>query len=342
MNQDTIFPAPQTTMRPILTTKIANSLAWKRADLAPADWLVPLPPPCVAELDAVVDTLRQNPQPVERLTATTFTLPACSAVMARVGDRLRHRRGFAIVDGIPVERYSETEGIAIGWLLSQLLGQVVEQKWDGTRLYNVRDYGKTLGYGVRRSVTNLEQDFHTDGGWLSKTPETIGLFCLQPAREGGMSRVVSLLTVHNELQRQHPELLARLYQPFWWDRQAEHAPEEAKYCPHPVYEYDGQSLSGRYYEDYVINGYKLAGAPMDQAGLDALAAMRAIADEPENWLEFRVDKGQFQCVNNRQVAHSRTAFVDAPETHLRRHLLRLWNRNDGPPDLEAQGRRSGQ
>ena len=39
---------------------------------------------------------------------------------------------------------------------------------------------------VRRSVTNLEQPFHTDGGWLWMPPSAIGLFCLQPAQQGGL------------------------------------------------------------------------------------------------------------------------------------------------------------
>jgi alpha-ketoglutarate-dependent taurine dioxygenase len=257
--------------------------------------------------------------------------------MAQVRDKLQHQSGFAIVDRVPVERYSVTESKALGWLLAKLLGQVVAQKRDGTLLYDVRDHGKTLAYGVRRSVTNLEQAFHTDGGWLSRTPEYVGLLCLQPAQEGGMSRVVNLLTVHNEMLWQHPDLLIRLYRPFWWDRQAEHGLEEGKCRAHPVYEYDGYTLTARYYEDYVINGYKLAGEPLDQAGVDALAAMRAITETPENWVEFHMDKGQLQYVNNRQCAHSRTAFVDASKPHLRRHFLRLWNRDDGPPGLEAQG-----
>jgi alpha-ketoglutarate-dependent taurine dioxygenase len=257
--------------------------------------------------------------------------------MAQVRDKLQHQAGVAIVDRVPVERYSETEGKALGWLLARLLGQVVAQKWDGTRLYDVRDYGQTLGYGVRRSVTNLAQAFHTDGGWLARAPDYVGLFCLQPAQEGGRSRVVSLLTVHNEMRRQHPALLARLYRPFWWDRQAEHGPEEAKCRAQPVYEYDGHTLTARYYEEYVLNGYKLAGEALDQAGVDALAAMRAVAEAPEHWVEFRLEQGHLQYVNNRQVAHSRTAFTDAPGPHVRRHLLRLWTRNEGPPDLEARG-----
>ncbi len=86
-----------------------------------------------------------------------------------------------------------------------MLGPVVSQKWDGSRVYDVKDSGKELGYGVRRSVTNLEQPFHTDGGWLWKTPALVGLFCLESAEEGGLSRFVSLVTAHERLRERDPD-----------------------------------------------------------------------------------------------------------------------------------------
>ena len=42
---------------------IRSRRAWTRGDLAPADWLVPLPPRCVDELDAAVRRLRREPLP---------------------------------------------------------------------------------------------------------------------------------------------------------------------------------------------------------------------------------------------------------------------------------------
>ena len=63
--------------------------------------------------------------------------------------------------------------------------------------------------------------------------------------------------------------------------------------------------------------------------------MRAVMDAPENWIEFHLEKGQLQYLNNYQCAHSRTAFVDAQELTLRRHLLRLWNRTTGSAALEG-------
>jgi hypothetical protein len=315
--------------------EIVDDQVWKRDNLSPMDWTIPLPEACQRELDAVVRWIRKHPQPVQHLTPETFPLTACGDVMAQVRRQLAHGVGLAVLDRVPVERYSVTENKAIGWLLARLMGRVVAQAWDGTTLYDVKDSGKSLGYGVRRSVTNLAQPFHTDGGWLWMPPAYVGLFCLQAAHEGGESRFVSLMTVHNEMWRQHPDLLARLYRPFWWDRQAEHGPDDIRFCRHPVYLYDGDTLMTRYYEDYIHSGHKLAGEPLDDVGAEALAAMRAIIDAPVNWIELRMETGQLQYINNRQFAHARTAFLDTGGRQAQRHMVRLWNRNEGSPHLEG-------
>ena len=308
--------------------------SWRRESIAPEGWLIPLPADCVAELDEVAAAVRATPRPVDTLDPADFSLRACTAVMASVRAKLETDTGLAVVDRFPVERYSDAENLAIGWLLAAMLGQVVAQKANGTRLYDVKDSGQALGYGVRRSVTNLGQPFHTDGGWLWKAPAFVGLFCLESAMEGGLSRFVSLVTAHHELRRRRPDLLARLYQPFHWDRQGEHAPDAPRVSRRPVFEYEGGTLASRYYEDYIRNGSKLAGAELDDEGLQALEAMREIVDDPVNWVEFRIEKGQLQYLNNRQFAHSRTAFQDAGPRQGR-HMLRLWNRDEGTWHLEG-------
>ena len=308
--------------------------SWRRESIAPEGWLIPLPADCVAELDEVAAAVRATPRPVDTLDPADFSLRACTAVMASVRAKLETDTGLAVVDRFPVERYSDAENLAIGWLLAAMLGQVVAQKANGTRLYDVKDSGQALGYGVRRSVTNLGQPFHTDGGWLWKAPAFVGLFCLESAMEGGLSRFVSLVTAHHELRRRRPDLLARLYQPFHWDRQGEHAPDAPRVSRRPVFEYEGGTLASRYYEDYIRNGSKLAGAELDDEGREALEAMREIVDDPVNWVEFRIEKGQLQYLNNRQFAHSRTAFQDAGPGQGR-HMLRLWNRDEGTWHLEG-------
>lgn len=322
----------------MLEREIAGDAAWTRDRLSSRDWTVAVPESAVRELEATLDQLRHAPVPVESLRPDVFHLEACAGVMRQVQARLTHGVGMAIVDRVPVERYTMDENRTIAWLLAALLGRVVAQKRHGVFLYDVRDTGKSLEYGVRRSLTNLPQPFHTDGPWLMLTPAFVGLFCLQSARDGGLSRYTSLLTAHNELRQRHPELLSRLYQPFHWDRQAEHDPNEPRFATYPVFEFDGRALRARYYEDYVINGYALAGQLLDEVGRDALAAMREVVDAPAHWVEFRIEAGQFQYLNNRLFAHSRTEFHDAPDLERRRHMIRVWNRDEGPPDLEERRR----
>src|SRR5215470_13555821 len=279
---------------PMLEADVRDARAWRRDALNPSDWLVPLSPQCLDELDAAVRAVREDPLPPLMLTPDQFRLGACAQVMARARAMLCTGIGLVVLDRVPVERYSPEENRALAWLLGSLLGRLVAQKWDGTMIYDVKDTGRTLEYGVRRSVTNLDLVFHTDAAWLELPPELVGLYCINPAREGGVSRFVSLVSVHNEMARRHTALLARLYRPVPWDRQAEHA-----------------------------------GEPLDAEAREALTAMREILDSPELAVQLTIQRGQVQLINNRAFAHARTDFTDATEPDLKRHMIRLWTREDG-------------
>lgn len=313
----------------MLTDDVRDGRAWRRESLSPANWLVTMPSRALEELEAVLRQVRRDPLPTLLLSPDQFALSACAEAMDAVRARVSGDIGLAVLGRLPVERYEPEENQVLCWLLSQLLERPVAQAWSGTVLYDVRDTGKTLEYGVRRSVTNLDLTFHTDGPWLDLPPHLVGLYCINPAQEGGVSRFVSLCTVHNELRHRHRDLLPRLYRPFPWDRQAEHSPDDSKVGWQPVFEYDGRSLVGRYNERLIEAGAELAGTPLDAEGREALDAMRAVVDSPELWVEFTIERGQIQYIDNRAFAHSRTDFRDAPEPHRKRHLIRVWTRAEG-------------
>lgn len=313
----------------MLTEEICAPRAWKRDEIGPKDWTVPLSPVCLAELDDVVARLRRDPLPTLVLRPEQFPLAACAEAMRQAREHLRAGIGLAVLDRLPVERYTLEENRALMWLLGGLLGRVIPTKWDGTMLYDVKDTGKALEYGVRRSVTNLELTFHTDAAWMDYPPEHVGLYCLNRAQAGGVSRFVSLGAVHNELRRRHPEVLPRLYRPFPWDRQAEHAPEDPKFTRRPVFALEGGRWSAVYNERLIRTGAELAGEALDAEADDALAAMDAVINSPALHIEFMVERGQVQWIDNRHFAHSRTAFVDTPAPGHERHLIRLWTREEG-------------
>ena len=106
--------------------------------------------------------------------------------------------------------------------------------------------------------------------------------------------------------------------------------------PSRVRRHGRRALAARYYDDYIANGQRLASEPLDAEGAEALAAFRDIVDAPDQWVEFRIEQGQLQYLNNRQVAHSRTAFRDSAGPAQVRHMLRLWNREEGTPHIDGQ------
>ena len=310
-----------------------ESFAWRAEDIKPDDWRVTVPEDVLEELDGLARALSRYQGSIEKLTPAAFELSATAGLMARVGDRIDRGIGFALLDRLPVERWDERTSKAIVFLVTSLLGPVVMQKCGGTRIYDVQDTGMAMGHGVRRSITNLPQEFHTDGGWLTLTPEIITMTCLRQAESGGSSRVANLANVHNILRARHGELVPELYRSFWWDRQTEHPKGEPQCSRHPIYAWNGRRLAVRYYHDYIRQGHRLMNAPLGRKAAAALDAMQAVLEEPENWIEFRLEPGQIECVNNRLLAHARTAFHN-PTGLESRHLLRLWVRRTGDIALE--------
>ena len=316
-------PAPR-----MLDADVADSIAWTRATLAPATGHLTLDATCLDELRAVAATLGANPLPIEYLSVDEFDLPACRNLMDQAKKILEESVGFVIVDRLPLDEFDPEQAKAIYWLLGQMLARPVAQNWtEGKLLYDVRDSGKSFGYGVRPDITNRHQNFHTDNSYNLCPPRYVGLLCLEIALEGGLSGLVSFLAAHNEMRRREPELLARLYLPFLFDRQKEHAPDDAKIISHPLFAYGGSEFIGRLSRGRVEAGHELAGEALDAEGVAALDALEAILENPEFNQDFVFERGQMQFVHNFRCGHRRTGFRDDP--NHKRHLVRLWLRDEG-------------
>jgi hypothetical protein len=288
-----------------------------------------LPADVLAELDTVVGELRRNPLPTVTLSPEEFALARTRAFAAEVRHELEHGHGFAILDRLPLDRWSREEASAAYWLLSACLMRPVAQSWDGKLIYDVRDSGKPVGNGVRPDITNVEQNFHTDNSYNHCPPKVVGLLCLQTAKQGGVSGLISFRAAHDAMAERHPNLLARLYQPFYFDRQREHAPGDVMVTHHPMFEERDGRMVARLSHRQVVNGYKLAGVPLDGLAHDALEAFEAILEELGRARNFVFAPGQIQYVNNLALGHRRTRFEDWPEPERKRHLVRLWLRDSG-------------
>jgi alpha-ketoglutarate-dependent taurine dioxygenase len=308
-----------------------GGLAWAGAELPPTAGLLPIGAAALRELEAAAALLAGNPLPVLALDPRDFALEACRALMREAGRMLAEAPGFVILDRLPVERLESDIAVKLYWLLARLLARPVAQKWDGTMVYDVRDMGKPPGNGVRPDITNAEQNFHVDNSYNICPPDHVALICLQTAKSGGVSGLVSFQAAHNAMRRRHPELLPRLYRPYIFDRQREHAPGDVMTHRAPILEWRDGRLFGRISRFQIVNGHALAGEPLDAEGSDALEAFNAILEAPELRFDFHFQPGQVQIVDNRALGHKRTGFEDWAEPERKRHLIRLWLRQRGRP-----------
>lgn len=243
--------------------------------------------------------------------------------------RLTANMGLAVLDGLPLDGMSQEEAMAVYWILGGLLAMPVATKWDGTMLYDVTDTGRRFGYGVRGSWTNVELSFHTDNAFGVTLPTYVSLLCFHPALEGGVSRFCSLYSVHNELLCYHPRLLLLLYAPAYFDRQTEHAPDAPKVSWAPTFSYDGHRLQARLSPGLIRRGYRMVGEPMDAELTEALEALEAVMNRPDLGVEFTIQRGQIQYLNNLECGHYRSTFTDHPDPSLKRHMVRMWYREEG-------------
>ena len=313
-----------------LAPRIGDRRAWTGESLIEQDWLVPIPGECLAEIRAALVALRANRLPALLLAPDMFGLDACRSLMQRVHRQLDESVMFAVLDRLPLAEMTREEAIAIYWLLSSLIARPVAQKFDGTMFFDVRDTGAVLkpGSGIRPTVTNVDLSFHNDNSYNQTPPHYVALLCLSKAKSGGISRVMSVATIHNALRERFPEVLPRLYEPVWYDRHAEHEPDDVPYFSAPVFSYDG-ALHARLALREIYAGYELRGEPLDERTRAALAAVQAVFDTPELRTELQFEPGQMQFVNNRATGHARTDFSDGDAPHERRHLVRLWLRDTG-------------
>ena len=207
---------------------------------------------------------------------------------------------------------------------------IIPQTLRGDHLYSVRDegihmeaeYGRT---GVRYSKTNAAFDFHTDSPSrvAGRTPDFIGLLVLRTAKSGGDSALVSGYALHNILHRERPDVLDRLYRPFWVDRRAELPPGEDPVLPVPVFAFD-RRLIVRYLRFYITKGQEWKSEPLTGADIEALDAFEEIMRRPDVAVRVPLERGDIQLISNQYLLHSRTSYEDYAEAERKRHYIRLW------------------
>ena len=88
--------------------------------------------------------------------------------------------------------------------------------------------------------TSLYLPYHSDPS------DVVGLLCVRKARSGGISSLVSVARIYNEILAKHPEYLGLYFRLFYFEHLCEPQPSLS-----PIFSYHQGKLSCRYLRQYL-------------------------------------------------------------------------------------------
>jgi hypothetical protein len=298
--------------------ELAASPAWRRA-LTVAE---------IAALERATAGARGAPLP--GFGAAAFPVPELEPLFAWMIEQLERGPGVVRLTGLPAASMARDDLKRLFWGFCVNLGMPVYQTAAGEVLGEVKDEtgtGAALTYdgpGPLKSARTIARStgalrFHTD-----KT-DMLCLLCATNAIEGGVSKVVSSVTLHNEMRRRRPDLLRVLYEPYWRMRPTdEEGDRDDRVFPMPVFARaaDG-SFSSQYSRTYISQAQEVPEVPrLTAMQTEAMDMIHAIGEEVCLHAPFEV--GDMQFLNQHVTYHGRTQFTDDAATGARRVLLRMW------------------
>lgn len=308
-------------MTSIFSESVAGPSAWLGHDLAKErSWIYQFAPRELAELDAALTGIKALGLALTDIRSTDFSLPTLGPKLLERLEEINHGRGFVVFRGLPVTRYADREVEIILWGLGLHLGLPVTQNPMGDLMGHVYDHGRKYGeIDVRGYETRAHLPFHTDAGDL------IALLCLRRAKSGGLSSIVSAITLHNAILQRHPEYLPPLYRGFYYvKREAALGDDPISARRIPVFGCENGLVSCRLIRNQINAACEKMGTRLSRLEEQALDFLDSLAYSEEFHLDMDLQLGDIQVCNNYTILHSRTEYEDWPEPERKRHMLRLW------------------
>ncbi len=245
--------------------------------------------------------------------------PARSA-MSRVADGPFATRLIADLDaGRPiVTRFDPQLGDeqlrALLLATASLLGSLVPQDVSGDQLVDVLDTRPADTETARGYLSNSRMLLHTD------PVEILGLLCLSPATEGGITLLRQAQDVHEQLN-QDSGRISIYFQDWSWalpagssdtrpGREGVKSPVLARTGEEVVVQYGSHLLRQGIHDD-----------EQAQERWNALDAFDRLANDRGRYTTLTLQRGECLWIDNYRTLHGRTAFEDGGRP---RHMVRAW------------------
>jgi len=311
---------------------INEPCAWLGSELQDEkSWLTQLTSRNLEEIEAALQNVKARNLKMEEISPSDFAIPSLESTLKHIGEDLENGRGFSLIRGLPVQRWGTEDSALVYWGLSTHIGTPVSQNHKGDLLVPVRDAGLSASdLNVRGPQTSAKLYYHSDFA------DIVGLLCMHPAKEGGVSRICSSISIYNALAESgRTDLIDAFYDGYYFDRKGEQAPDVAAVSDHPIpmLSWHDDRLSFRYVPGWAESAVKRTGKAWRQVQREAIDEVNRLSNLPLFYLDMNFQPGDIQFLNNYCVLHSRTAFVDFPEPERKRFLQRIWLRAHRGRDL---------
>ncbi|MBT3269760.1 hypothetical protein HN371_21625 [Candidatus Poribacteria bacterium] len=297
---------------------IDDASVWTGDDLeCDQSWRHTLTAEHLADLDAALRKVEARGLQFAEITREDFPLPSLRDTLQGLLDELRAGRGFAAVRGFPTEEYSLDQLEKLYWGLCAHLGVGVTQNSEAGLIHYVTDGKLRPQQGARILGRPTPVRLHVD---LS---DCVALLCVRQAPDDPHSVVASSMTVYNEILRQHPEYLARLYEGFVWNRIETHS-GETPYSDFnvPAFSAADGMVTCRFHPGWIKGGMNRAGQELTDVEAEMFDFI--IDTAVANSYSFPLNRGDIAFCNNYTVFHGRAGHEPIEDEDQKRVLLRIW------------------
>lgn len=310
---------------------ISGPAAWTGQQLEQSGrWIWVLDESHRQEIAAALAEVKARGLPEIGFRRADFPLQRTAGLLAEIREELENGCGAVRLRGLDARAYSEEDLGRIFWGLGTYLGTALYQNSRGELLGRVRDEtregsaalpvpepGKVVPSRFRARSTGPLR-FHTD------RCDVIALLAARNSMAGGVSKLASIVTIHNEMLRRRPDLLELLFQPYWRRRPEDIEAEQiGRYVALPVFGLCEGKLTSQYSRTFVEQAQEDPTIPrLSAAQNEALDMLAEIAEATCLYAPF--EEGDIQLLNNHVVYHGRTAYEDDAPAGRSRLLLRLW------------------
>lgn len=284
---------------------------WQTSGLKGSDsWQYELSSDDIAELTAALARPRSD----------EFSLTHFQQRIQRIGRELEFGRGLFLIRGFPVDQLTSEECERAFWGMGAHFGAAEPQDAAGALMHHIRDTGQDVATtdDIRGFQTAGALPFHNDGG------DIFLLLCLQVARRGGQSKLISAGTIFNQILAERPDLAETLQQDFYFDARAQQNDGAKRYQNVPIFSFADERIQVLYKRGYIQLAQRFDEVPtLTDLQIEALDLFDEVCLRPENLYTFDLERGDILLANNFSVLHGRTRYDDISQDH-QRHLLRLW------------------